>query len=81
MSWNLSGTYFENCNCDVICPCTWSGLQQKATNDRCVAFLAFHVEDGEIDGTDVGGHTFAMVIDSPQVMADGNWKAGVLLER
>ncbi|MDX6448107.1 MAG: hypothetical protein QOD08_570, partial [Gaiellaceae bacterium] len=19
--WSLSGTYFESCNCDVICPC------------------------------------------------------------
>lgn len=80
MSWNLSGTYFENCNCDVICPCTWSGLQQKATNDRCLAFLAFHVDKGEIDGVDVGGRTFAMLIDSPPVMADGEWKVGVLLD-
>lgn len=80
MSWNLSGTYFENCNCDVICPCTWSGLQQAATHDRCLAFLAFHVEEGEIEGTDVSGHTFALVIESPRVMADGGWKVGVLLD-
>lgn len=64
----------------MICPCTWSGLQQKATNDRCLASLAFHVEDGVIDGTDVGGQTFAMLIDSPPVMADGNWRVGVLLD-
>ena len=26
MSFRLEGTYVENCNCDVICPCTWSGM-------------------------------------------------------
>ena len=26
MAWTLEGTYFENCSCDTICPCTWSGL-------------------------------------------------------
>ena len=24
MSWNLSGSYFESCSCDVVCPCTAS---------------------------------------------------------
>ncbi len=80
MAWSLSGTYFENCNCDVICPCTWSGMQQEATHDRCLAFLAFHVEDGEIEGVDVSGRTFAMVIDTPPVMTSGDWKVGILLD-
>ena len=80
MGWSMSGTYFENCNCDVICPCTWSGFQQAATHDRCLAFLAFHVDEGDIDGVDVAGRTFAMVLDTPAVMAEGGWKVGVLLD-
>ena len=24
MSWTLSGRYFENCTCEVVCPCTAS---------------------------------------------------------
>ena len=44
MAWNLEGTYFENCSCDTICPCTWSGLTAPATHDRCLAMLAFHVD-------------------------------------
>jgi hypothetical protein len=24
MSWNLAGSYFETCSCDVVCPCTAS---------------------------------------------------------
>lgn len=80
MSWTLQGTYFENCSCDTICPCTWSGLTAHATGDRCLAVLAFHVDRGEVEGTDVSGRTFALVVDSPPVMSDGGWKVGILLD-
>jgi hypothetical protein len=26
MTWQIEGTYFENCNCDMVCPCSTSGL-------------------------------------------------------
>ena len=80
MAWTLEGTYFENCSCDTICPCTWSGLTAKATNDRCKAMLAFHVDRGEIEGTDVSGLTFALVADTPPVMSEGNWRLGVVVD-
>jgi hypothetical protein len=80
MAWTLEGTYFENCSCDTICPCTWSGFTAQATQDRCFAMLAFHVDRGEIEGTDVSGLSFALVLDSPPVMADGGWKVGVVLD-
>src|SRR5947208_2349173 len=80
MAWTLAGTYFENCSCDTICPCTWSGLTAHATHDRCKAVLAFHVDKGDIEGVDVSGLTFALVVDSPPVMSDGNWKLGVVMD-
>ena len=77
MAWSLEGNYFENCSCDTICPCAWSGLTASATHDRCLAMLAFHVDDGEVEGVDVSELTFGLVVDSPPVMADGDWKVGV----
>jgi hypothetical protein len=53
MAWRLEGKYFESCSCDAVCPCTWSAFTAKATLDRCRALLAYHVEEGEIDGVDV----------------------------
>src|SRR6266704_2043762 len=59
MAWQLTGTYFESCSCDAVCPCTWSALTAKATLDRCRALLAYHVESGRIgDGIDVGVEDF-----------------------
>jgi hypothetical protein len=42
--------------------------------------LAFHVDRGNIEGVDVSGLSFAIVVDSPPVMMDGGWKLGVVLD-
>ena len=79
MSWNLDGSYFETCSCDVVCPCTAS-LSLGATYDRCNVVLVFNVKSGEVDGTDVSGLTVAAVADTPKVMTDGNWRLGVVID-
>jgi hypothetical protein len=79
MAWNLQGTYFETCSCDVICPCTAS-LSIGADYDRCRATLVFNVVQGEVEGTDVSGLKVAAIIDTPKVMTDGNWRLGVFID-
>lgn len=79
MSWTVQGRYFENCTCEVPCPCTAS-LALGADYDRCQVVLVFHVESGEVEGVDVGGLTVAAVADAPKVMTDGDWRLGVLID-
>ena len=79
MAWKIEGQYFENCSCDVPCPCTVS-LDLGADRDTCNAFLVFQVESGEVDGVDVGGLTVAAIAETPKVMTDGNWRLGVLID-
>jgi len=81
MSWHFEGTYFESCSCDAICPCTWSGFTAKATLDRCRALLAYHIARGEVDGVDVSGLSFALFLDTPQVMSEGSWRVGVFVDQ
>jgi hypothetical protein len=78
VSWRLSGTYFENCNCNVTCPCAISGFGEPADNERCLVLLAFQVDSGDIDGVDVSGLSYAGVADAPGAMAEGNWRVGLL---
>jgi hypothetical protein len=80
MAWKLEGTYFENCNCDVLCPCSASFFALPADNERCYVTLVFHVEKGDVDGVDVGGLTWAIVADAPGKMAEGNWRVGLLMD-
>jgi len=30
MAWQLQGRYFENCSCDMVCPCVTSGMTMPA---------------------------------------------------
>ncbi|MGD0985657.1 MAG: DUF1326 domain-containing protein [Acidimicrobiales bacterium] len=80
MAWRLEGTYFENCSCDMVCPCTTSGLTLPGDQDRCRVVLVFHVGQGEVDGVDVSGKTVVILADTPRVMADGNWRVGVVMD-
>jgi hypothetical protein len=79
MAWNLEGTYFESCSCEVVCPCTAS-LALGADYDRCRVTLVFNVTNGEVDGTDVSGLAVAAVADTPKVMTEGNWRLGVFID-
>jgi hypothetical protein len=69
MAWQMQGTYFETCSCEVVCPCTAS-LALGATYDRCRVTLVFHVASGDVEGTDVSGLTVAALADTPKVMTD-----------
>lgn len=80
MAWDLNGTFMESCNCDVVCPCTTSGLTAPADHERCQVTLAFHVQRGQVEGTDVSGRTVVLFADAPQVMADGGWQVALYLD-
>jgi hypothetical protein len=80
MTWRLRGTYFESCNCDVLCPCGASSFALPADNERCVVALAFNVSSGQVDGVDVSGLSLILVADAPGRMADGNWRVGVVMD-
>lgn len=80
MAWHLKGTYLENCNCNMVCPCSASGLTMPADNERCRVVLAFHVDSGTVDGVDVGNLTVAVLADTPREMLSGNWHVGLFMD-
>src|SRR5256884_7381989 len=48
VQWHLSGDYFENCNCSVVCPCLVSKappLTSRPTEGVCDVGVIFHIED------------------------------------
>jgi hypothetical protein len=80
MAWRVEGTYTESCNCDVVCPCAATAFAAPATYDRCNAVLAFHIDTGEVDGTDVSDISVVLVLDSPRQMSEGNWRVGMFMD-
>jgi hypothetical protein len=51
-----------------------------ATYDYCRVTLVFNIKEGEVEGTDVGGITVAVIADTPKVMTEGNWRIGMFVD-
>src|SRR5213082_454392 len=79
MAWSIEGQYFENCSCEVVCPCTAS-LALGADYDYCRVALVFHIDSGEVDGVDVSDLTVVAVGESGKYMHEGNWRLGLLMD-
>jgi hypothetical protein len=64
MSYAVSGSYFESCNCDPICPCRMSdGIPGgRSTHGICEGALAWLVEEGHVDDLDVTGLKVVLVV-------------------
>jgi hypothetical protein len=81
--WQLTGDYFENCNCEVVCPCLVSKsapLTAKPTEGACDVALVFHIDRGNFGGTPLDGLNVALVAHTPGPMADGNWAVVAYLD-
>jgi hypothetical protein len=62
-----------------MCPCNLS-FDHGATYDYCRVTLVFDIREGEIEGTEVGGRTLAVIADTPKVMTEGNWRLGMFVD-
>ena len=80
MAWKLSGEYFENCSCEILCPCITSSMQGPADYERCQVPLICKIREGFFDDVSLDDLAFIMVVDSPQVMADGGWRVALYVD-
>jgi hypothetical protein len=81
--WRLSGDYFENCNCDVVCPCLVSpaaALTARPSRGTCDVALAFHINTGSYDQVSLDGLNVVLIAHTPGAMADGNWTLAAYID-
>ena len=71
MGYQLEGQLLEVCDCEVLCPC-WIG--EDPDGGTCDAIIAYHIERGSVNGTDVSGLTFAFLNHFEGNILAGNWK-------
>lgn len=80
MVWKLSGDYFENCNCDILCPCITSSSLGPADEDRCYVPIICHVQEGSFESISLNDLCFILVVDSPAIMAEGSWRVATYID-
>ena len=81
--WQISGDYFENCSCDVVCPCLISPaapLTSRPTQGVCDVALVFHVDKGSYGGTALDGLNVALAVHTPGPMGQGNWSVAAYID-
>jgi hypothetical protein len=63
LSWELSGTYLESCNCEAICPCRSVGGRRggRSTYGICLGALSWAVQRGHFGDVDLAGLGTVMV--------------------
>lgn len=81
--WQLTGDYFESCNCDVVCPCLFSPLPpltSKPTQGACEVAFGFHVDQGRYGDVSLDGLNVALTARTPGPMAEGDWSVALYLD-
>jgi hypothetical protein len=77
MTYRLEGDLLEVCNCNVLCPC-WVG--EDPDNGICESTLAYVIDEGTIDGVDVGGLVVAGTAFIPGNVFAGNWNRRIYVD-
>lgn len=75
--WNLAGTYFETCNCEVACPCVF---MSPPSTGECTVLVGWHIDKGNFGDVTLDGLNVVLAVHSPGHMAQVKWKAAVYLD-
>ena len=79
MAWRIESDYFENCNCEVLCPCITSH-DQHGDYERCYVPLICHIVDGHYEDVRLDDLSFVILADTPGIMSLGNWSVAYYLD-
>jgi hypothetical protein len=67
--WRLEGEWLKNCNCAYGCPCDFNA---PPSNGYCKGLVAMHIKKGHFDKTKLDGLKFAVTVDFPGALHEGN---------
>lgn len=73
----LDGEILEACSCNSPCPC-WVG--DAPDGGTCEAFLAYHIERGQIRDEEVAGLSVVEITQVAGKMLDGHWRQVLLID-
>ena len=83
VQWQLSGDYFENCSCSVVCPVSCRRLRLLLQDPRRASGRSRSsstLRAGRYDGIALDGLNVALAIQTPGPMAEGNWSVAAYID-
>jgi hypothetical protein len=79
-SWQVSGQYYETCNCDFVCPCVPGQMAVMPSKGSCTFAMAFQIDRGSYGTVPLDGLGFIVLGLTPEAMGKGNWSVGVIAD-
>jgi len=80
-AWQVSGQYYETCNCDFVCPCVPGQMAVKPSKGSCAFAMAFQIERGSYGAVTLDGLGFIVLGLTPEAMGKGNWSVGLVADQ
>ena len=77
-AWNVSGQYYETCNCDFVCPCVPGQLAVRPTRGDCQFAMAFQIERGSFGAVSLDGLGF-IILDTQRAFQTDQMYAWVVV--
>jgi hypothetical protein len=75
--WKITETYFEACNCDVACSCTFLSAP---TQGDCTALAGWHIDSGNFSNVNLDGLNVALALYSPGHMLESKWRVALYFD-
>ncbi len=82
MAWEVSGSYYEACNCEAVCPCRRHGDRQggRSTYETCDFVLSWLIEEGHVDDRDLSGLSTVLVGSYSDDEPDSPWRVALFVD-
>lgn len=76
LPWTVSGSYFEVCNCEAICPCRRHGAKKggDSTYETCDFALSWHIDNGHAGDLDLTSLAVVMAGSYSDNEPDSPWR-------
>ena len=71
---DISGTYYESCNCDTACSCVFLSAP---TTGECTVLIAWHIDSGSFAQANLNGLKVDLAAHSPGTMTEREWKVAI----
>ncbi len=75
--WEMSGDFFESCNCQAICPCV---TLSPPTEGDCKALVGWSITQGKSGALDLKGRKVILAVHTPGPMIEGNWRIALYID-
>ncbi|MXQ06921.1 DUF1326 domain-containing protein [Alphaproteobacteria bacterium GH1-50] len=81
-TYRISGSYYEACNCEAICPCRRQGSAPggRSTYDDCDFVLSWRILDGQFGDTDISDLLVSIAGTYNNDVGDDIWSIHIYID-